>query len=45
MMKRFFLCFLFLSLGAVGSLRADENVRALQSRLKAGGFYLGEVTG
>jgi peptidoglycan hydrolase-like protein with peptidoglycan-binding domain len=45
MMKRFFLCFLFLSLGAVASLRADENVRALQSRLKTGGFYFGEVNG
>ena len=45
MMKRFILCFLFLSLGAVGSLRADENIRALQSRLKAGGFYFGEVNG
>lgn len=33
------------SLGAVSSLRADENVRALQSRLKAGGFYFGEVNG
>lgn len=44
-MKRFFLCFLFLSLGAAASLRADENVRALQSRLKAGGFYFGEVNG
>ncbi|HEX8489505.1 MAG TPA: peptidoglycan-binding domain-containing protein [Chthoniobacterales bacterium] len=44
-MKRFFLCFLFLSLGAAGSLRADENIRALQSRLKAGGFYFGEVNG
>lgn len=44
-MKRLFLCFLLVSLGAVCSLRADENVRALQSRLKAGGFYLGEVNG
>ena len=44
-MKRFLLCFLFLSVAAVGSLRADENIRALQSRLKAGGFYSGEVNG
>lgn len=44
-MKRFFLCFLLVSVGAVGSLRADANVRALQSRLKAGGFYSGEVNG
>jgi hypothetical protein len=42
MMKRFFLCFLLASLGAVCSLRAAENVRALQERLKAGGFYFGE---
>jgi hypothetical protein len=45
MMKRFFLCFLFFSLGAAGTLRADENIRALQNRLKAGGFYFGEVNG
>jgi Putative peptidoglycan binding domain len=44
-MKRFLLCFLFLSFGAAGSLRADENIRALQSRLKTGGFYFGELNG
>ena len=44
-MKRFLFCFLVISLGAICSLRADENVRALQSRLKAGGFYFGEVNG
>lgn len=44
-MKRFFLCFLAATLAAVSSLRADENVRVLQSRLKAGGFYFGEVNG
>lgn len=44
-MKRLLLCFLFLSFGTVGSLRADESIRALQSRLKAGGFYFGEVNG
>jgi hypothetical protein len=44
-MKRFFLYLLLLSLGAVCSLRAAENVRALQERLKAGGFYFGEVNG
>jgi Putative peptidoglycan binding domain len=44
-MKRFLLCFLVVSLGVVSSLRADENVRALQNRLKAGGFYFGEVNG
>lgn len=44
-MKRFLLCFLILTLGAVGSLRADESIRELQSRLKTGGFYFGEVNG
>lgn len=44
-MKRFVLCFLVVSLAAVCSLRADENVRALQNRLKAGGFYFGEING
>lgn len=44
-MKRFVFCFLFLTFGAVCSLRADENVRALQNRLKAGGFYFGEING
>ena len=44
-MKRLLLCFVFLTLGAVDSLRADENIRALQSRLKAGGFYFGDVNG
>ena len=44
-MRRFFFCFLVVAFGAVGALRADENVRALQSRLKAGGYYFGEITG
>ena len=44
-MKRSLFCFLVVSLGAVCSLRADQNVRELQSRLKAGGFYLGEING
>ena len=44
-MKRLLLCFLILTLGAVGSVQADENIRALQTRLKAGGFYFGEVNG
>jgi hypothetical protein len=45
MMKRIFLCLLLVSLAAVASALADENVRALQIRLKAGGFYFGEVNG
>ena len=44
-MKRFLLWLLVVNLGAVCSLRADENIRAVQSRLKAGGFYYGEVNG
>lgn len=44
-MKRFFLCFLAVSLAAAGSLRADDTVRAAQTRLKTGGFYFGEING
>ena len=44
-MKRFFLCFLVLSIGAITTLRADETVRAVQTRLKTGGFYFGEING
>lgn len=44
-MKRFLLCFLAVSLGAASSLLADNNVSAVQSRLKAGGFYSGPVNG
>ena len=44
-MKRFFLFFLLVIFGAACSLRADETVRAVQSRLKAGGFYFGEING
>ncbi len=44
-MKRFLLCFLVVGLGATGSLRADETVRAVQTRLKTGGFYSGEING
>jgi peptidoglycan hydrolase-like protein with peptidoglycan-binding domain len=45
MMKRTSLCFLILTLGAVCPLRADETTRAVQTRLKTGGFYSGEVNG
>ena len=44
-MKRFLLCFLVMTFGAVCSLQADESVREVQSRLKAGGFYFGETSG
>ena len=45
MMKRCLLCFLFVSLGAVCSLQADDSIREVQTRLKAGGFYFGEANG
>jgi peptidoglycan hydrolase-like protein with peptidoglycan-binding domain len=45
MMKRFFLCFLFLTLGSIDSVRADDTIRDVQTRLKAGGFYSGEING
>lgn len=44
-MKRLFSCAVALTFFAVGSSFADENTRALQSKLKADGFYFGEVTG
>jgi len=43
--KRFILCSLLLLLGAICTLRADDTVRAVQTRLKAGGFYSGEING
>ena len=45
MMKRILVCFLILGLSSISSLRADETTRAVQERLKAGGFYFGEVNG
>ena len=44
-MKRHLVCFLVVLLGAIGSLRADDTIRALQTRLKTGGFYFGEING
>jgi peptidoglycan hydrolase-like protein with peptidoglycan-binding domain len=44
-MKRFSLCLLVFTLSAVGSLQADERISAVQTRLKTGGFYFGEITG
>src|SRR6476619_4657398 len=44
MMDRFFLCLVVL-LGAVGSLFADETVRAAQTRLKADQYYSGAING
>src|SRR6187401_2932773 len=42
---RFLLCFLIVVLGAVGSLFADETVRAAQSLLKTAKYYSGEING
>jgi hypothetical protein len=44
-MKRVLFCFLVLTVGTLGSLHADETIRAVQTRLKTGGFYFGEITG
>ncbi|MEO8045119.1 MAG: peptidoglycan-binding domain-containing protein [Spartobacteria bacterium] len=43
-MKQLFLFFLATSLCLV-SVRADENVKTVQTKLRAGGFYFGNVTG
>jgi peptidoglycan hydrolase-like protein with peptidoglycan-binding domain len=42
---RLFLCLLVAAFGAVNSVRANETVRAVQTRLKAGGFYFGKING
>lgn len=44
-MNRHLVCFLAILLGAIGSLRADDTISALQTRLKTGGFYFGEING
>ena len=44
-MKRIISCFLALFFVATLSLRADNSVRDVQTRLKAGGFYFGEING
>ena len=45
MMGRFLCCFLLLIFGAGSLLGAGDAVRDVQTRLKAGGFYFGEVNG
>src|SRR3954469_1354136 len=45
MMKRFLFCFLVVTLGAICPLRADDSIQDVQTRLKAGGFYFGEING
>jgi peptidoglycan hydrolase-like protein with peptidoglycan-binding domain len=44
-MKRFLFLLIALGLCGVGSLRADENTRAAQTRLKERGFYFGAANG
>lgn len=44
-MNRIISCFLALFFVATLSLRADNSVRDVQTRLKAGGFYFGEING
>jgi hypothetical protein len=43
--KRLLFCSLLVVLGTIGSLRADDTIRAVQTRLKAGGFYSGKING
>ena len=45
MMQRFFLSLVLVILGTVSTIAADDAIREVQTRLKAGGFYFGEVTG
>jgi peptidoglycan hydrolase-like protein with peptidoglycan-binding domain len=44
-MRRFLFCFLLVIFGAICPLRADDTVRDVQERLKAGGFYSGAING
>lgn len=40
-----FLLLIAIAFCGLASVRADENVRAAQTRLKEGGFYFGEING
>lgn len=44
-MKHFLVCLLALAIAGITPASADENTRALQTKLKDGGFYFGEVNG
>lgn len=44
-MNRFFLCCIVTGICGVSALFADETARAVQTRLKADGFYFGDVNG
>ena len=45
MIKRILFFAVALGLCAVGSANADDNVRAVQTKLRDGGFYSGEIDG
>jgi hypothetical protein len=45
MMSRVLVFFLAITLTGLLSLRADDTTRAVQTRLKAGGFYFGKING
>ena len=42
---RLLLALLLVTFAAISSVRADDTIREVQTRLKAGGFYSGEITG
>lgn len=44
-MKRLLVTLVAVTLCGIGLVRADENVRAVQSKLKEGGFYFGDLNG
>ncbi|MBA3831187.1 MAG: peptidoglycan-binding protein [Chthoniobacterales bacterium] len=44
-MRRFLFFLVVLTLSGLSSMRADENVKAAQGRLKESGFYFGNVSG
>jgi len=44
-MKQLLLTSLAITCCAIASVSADENIRAVQARLKEGGFYFGEANG
>ena len=45
MTTRFLVFAVALSLSCIGSISADDNIRTVQTRLRAGGFYFGEIDG
>jgi peptidoglycan hydrolase-like protein with peptidoglycan-binding domain len=44
-MSRFLLSILAISFSVIASASADDNIRAVQTKLKEGGFYFGKVDG